>query len=159
MIKLFYKIIYLVLILAIPKIVLAEIIITEIMADPTSISCTVEASNKYCDEYVEIYNNSDSSIDISGYTLSDGADEVSACDYIIAWNTDTYGTVSGTNLTFNSTVIPANSYALILDREHVNTRPAEHSAQPYTLSDLVILTTDDSNIGYSINSLRPLTSL
>ena len=100
-----------------------DLIITEVMAN---------AATEGTGEFVEIYNNGSTSIDLAGLVLSDGdqADTLQA-----------YGT--------SSTVLAAGAYAVVVDSEY---------ASDYTIdSSVPLLTTGDTNLGNGMTTADPVT--
>lgn len=98
-------------------------------------------------EYVEIYNNLDVAIDINGWKITDE----DATDVIEAWNEVTHGNITDPDPTFDTTVIPAGGYAVILDNEY------ELGAQPYNFpAGAIILTVGNSTIGDELQTNDPI---
>jgi len=87
---------------------LATIIISEVMANP----CGPIEVRKW-NEYVELYNYGDQSVDISGWWLADMG-ESGTPDQLVSWSQRNPNEPLGNNLILNSTVIPARGFALIL---------------------------------------------
>ncbi len=82
-------------------------VVTEVMVNPT---------DEYEMEFVEIYNPTGSSIDVNSYDIGDG----SSWDDIETWDSgkDASANLNDPDPTTNSTSIPANSYAVILDHDY-----------------------------------------
>src|SRR4051794_16369574 len=98
------------------------LIITEVFNHPSGAAntgtndagCAGKAQST-SNQFVEIYNDTDAPVDLSGYTLSDGA----STDTLIAWSNAFNGPLNGiTILNASSTILPARSFALILDPDY-----------------------------------------
>ncbi len=112
------KYVYIIILILSIKIVSADLIINEIMPNPSD--------NTY-DEWIELYNNNNYEIDINNYIISDSYEN----DTILA--NDNQGQ--------DSTIIPAYSYAIITDHEN-----GVYNA--YNVSDSAIkLWVNDDSIG------------
>ena len=93
-------------------------------------------------EFVEIYNNTDDTIDVSFYIFSDFDVE----DEICAWE-DSSILYQYNGLVISTTLIPPFTYALIFDKEYGSDSTGEYRF-PYSIpAGVVILTTDDTSIG------------
>lgn len=104
-------------------------------------------------EFVEIYNLSNDTIDLASYFIYDF--DVNA-DEIYPWENDSI-LINYPNLRINSTLIYPYSYALILDSEYTSTDTTGGNVQPYDIPDsTLILTTDDTTIGNGLQSSDPL---
>ncbi|OQX86574.1 hypothetical protein B6D60_06020 [candidate division KSB1 bacterium 4484_87] len=117
--KFLFNLLFLFSLLVFPSRGQAQIILSEIMFDP--------AGSEYYDEFIEIYNTSQSdTVDLSGWQISDGV----AADFIIAH-------VAGTK-------IAPGQFGLILDPGYF-----EHSNQYDDLipQNALILTIDNSSFG------------
>ncbi len=125
----------------------SRIIITEVMSNVKG------PENPYGDrnEFVEIFNQSADTIDLSTYFISDFD---APPDEICAWTNESI-LIKYPGVRINSTLIYPCSYALILDREY--TIPDTINCQPYNIPDgILILTTDDTSIGSELASNDPL---
>jgi hypothetical protein len=117
-----------------------QVVVNEVMSNPI-------ASDEDFDEFIELYNNSGSSVDLSGWTFTDG----DANDNIIAWNESVHGDISDADPTFNTTNLPSNSYAVILDQEY------ESGTQPYDFpAGTIILTTSNTTLGDGLETSDPV---
>ncbi len=119
------KIYYLILAICIisAEAISAEIIISEVMANP--------AADESLNEWVELRNNGSSEVNVSGWTIADASDD----DVILGGLYDGAGTV-----------IPADGYAIITDGmtrvyNNFNVSP-----------DAVRLYTDDNSIGNGLSN-------
>ena len=118
----------------------SQMVVNEVMASPP----VDQAKN----EFIELYNNSLSSVDINGWMVADGNEE----DGIEAWDETTHGAITDPDPIFNTTLIPAHSYAVILDRNYAT------GDQIYNLpSGCIILTVDDATIGNGLTNADPIT--
>ncbi|MEO0162073.1 MAG: gliding motility-associated C-terminal domain-containing protein [candidate division WOR-3 bacterium] len=125
----------------------SRIIITEVMSNVRG------PENPYGDrnEFVEIYNTSPDTIDLSTYYLSDFD---APPDAILPWDNESI-LIKYPNVRIHSTIIYPYGYALILDREYIV--PDSLNSQPYNIPPgTLILTTDDTSIGDGISNNDPL---
>ena len=102
----------------------AELLINEVMYNPLQ--------NDNCYEWIELYNPSNNSINISGWSLTDN----SATDFLLG------NTINGNG----TTIIPQKSYALITDQ---NTKIYENSS---IFNKTIKLFVDDSSIGNGLGN-------
>ncbi len=125
----------------------SRIIITEVMSNVKGLEQGPGDRN----EFVEIYNNSPDTIDLSTYFLYDLD---APPDEICAWENDSI-LIKYPNLRIHSTIIYPYSYALIMDREYTVYDTIYY--QPYLIPDsTLILTTDDTSIGDGLSTNDPL---
>ncbi len=130
----------------------SPIIITEVMSNVKG-SDSGPGTPGDRNEFVEIYNLSSDTIDLSNYLIYDF--DVLA-DEIYPWENDSI-LINYPNLRINSTFIYPYSYALILDREYTSSDTVGGNVQPYDIPDsTLILTTDDTTIGDGLQSNDPL---
>ncbi|MEO0185626.1 MAG: lamin tail domain-containing protein, partial [candidate division WOR-3 bacterium] len=125
----------------------SRIIITEVMSNVKG------SENPYGDrnEFVEIYNQSSDTVDLSNYYISDFD---APPDEICAWSNESI-LIKYPDVRINSTLIYPFSYALILDREYIILDSL--NCQPYNIPyGTLILTTDDTSIGNELASNDPL---
>ncbi|MEO0124572.1 MAG: lamin tail domain-containing protein [candidate division WOR-3 bacterium] len=125
----------------------SRIIITEVMSNVKG------PENPYGDrnEFVEIYNRSSDTIDLSSYFISDFDANP---DEICAWQNESI-LIKYPDVRINSTIIHPFSYAVILDREYIT--PDSINSQPYNIpSGTLILTTDDTSIGNELSTNDPI---
>lgn len=125
-----------------------DIVITEVIADVKG----GETTYGDCNEFIEIYNRTGDSIDVSNWIISDGQD---SNDTISAWDMGADGILTDVDVTTNTTVIPSGSYAVILDSEYVLGHPPEVDPgnQPYDFpADTVILKVgQDTTLGNGLS--------
>jgi len=125
----------------------SRIIITEVMSNVKG------PENPYGDrnEFIEIYNLSPDTVDLSNYLISDFDANP---DEICAWENESI-LIKYPDVRIHSTIIYPFSYALILDREYIV--PDSINCQPYNISaGTLILTTDDTSIGDGLATNDPI---
>ena len=111
--------------------------INEVMANPRGSSGAGYPEDR--NEYVEIYNTGPETIDIRGYFISDG----DARDSIVPFSS----TINDTDPILNSTILPPNSYGVILDPEYPDSGNGEY-VMPYNFPPgCVLLTVGNTTIG------------
>lgn len=127
----------------------APIIVTEVMSN-------VKGSEQSCgdrNEFVEIYNHTDDTLDMASYCLDDldaGADEIQS------WENDSL-LIKYPHVRIHSTLLFPHSYAVVLDREYISADTSGGNCQPYDLPDsTLILTTDDTSIGNGLQNTDPI---
>ena len=128
----------------------SPILITEVMSN-------VRGSEQTCgdrNEYVEIYNQSADTIDLSTYFIYDF--DPSPPDTICPWFNDSIY-VKYPTVRMNSALIYPYTYALILDREYCKPDTTGGNWQPYAIPDsTLILTTDETTICDGLTTTDPL---
>jgi hypothetical protein len=128
----------------------SPVLITEVMSN-------VKGSEQTCgdrNEYVEIYNRSADTIDMSTYFIYDF--DPSPPDSICPWANDSI-LIRYPALRINSTRIYPYTYGLILDREYCKPDTTGGNWQPYAIPDSVlILTTDETTICDGLTTSDPL---
>lgn len=93
-------------------------------------------------EFIELYNNSEDTFNLLGWRISD----FDARDTIVFWR-DTLILQKYPKLKINTTILPPNRYALILDLEYTQTGNEEY-IMPYNLPEsLIVLTVGNTTIG------------
>ena len=128
----------------------SRVVTNEVMANPKGGSGSHYPEDR--NEFVELYNLSDDTIDLRGWRLSDGDD----LDTLCAW-TDTLIRAKYPHVRTNSTLVFPRSFALVLDPEYTDTAPAGGSVQPYRLSDqLLIVRPGNTTIGNGLSSTDPV---
>lgn len=127
----------------------SPIIITEVMSN-------VKGSEQTCgdrNEYVEIYNQTPDTIDLSPYFIYDFD---APPDTICPWLNDSI-LIKYPSVRINSTLIYPYTYALILDSEYAKPDTTGGNWQPYAIPDsTLILTTDETTIGDGLQNNDPL---
>jgi len=118
-----------------------DMVVNEVMANPS------EPGDDH-DEFIELVNLSDSAVDLSEWTFTDG----DATDTIIPWDEATHGDITDPDPVFNTPVIPSGGYAVILDQEY------EEGSQPYDFpSQTVLLTITNTTVGDGLSYSDPIT--
>lgn len=116
----------------------SSIAISEVLAN---------ATNDDNDEFIELYNNTNEPIDISGWKFTDG----DAVDEIVAWDDSLHGQIN-TPAQKNTTLIPQNAYAVILDQEY------DEGGQPYNFpASAILFTTQNTTIGNELTTTDTIT--
>jgi len=127
----------------------SSLIITEVMSN-------VKGSEQTCgdrNEYIEIYNLSSDTIDLSEFMIYDF--DVNP-DEVYPWDDDAI-LLNHPGIRIHSTFIYPYSYAVILDREYTSNDTTGGNVQPYDFPDsTLILTTDDTTIGDGLQTADPL---
>jgi hypothetical protein len=127
----------------------SPVLISEVMSN-------VRGSEQTCgdrNEYVEIYNQSPDTIDLSTYFIYDF--DVSP-DTVCPWFNDSI-LLKYPFVRINSTLFHPYTYALILDREYCKPDTTGGNWQPYAIPDsTLILTTDETTIGDGLATTDPL---
>jgi hypothetical protein len=130
----------------------SPIIITEVMSNVKG-SDSGPGSPGDRNEYVEIYNQSSDTVDLSTYFIYDFD---APPDTICPWNDDSI-LVKYPGVIIHTTQFSPHTYALILDSEYCMTDTVGGYWQPYDLPDSVlILTTDETTIGDGLTTADPL---
>jgi len=94
------------------------IVISEVMASPCGVR--PDGSDTFWNEYVEIYNYGNKSIDVNGWWISDGDKFAGNPDIIVSWETRHPGISFGNNLGTSSTIIPPGKVAIILSPKYLS---------------------------------------
>ncbi|MFP4459057.1 MAG: lamin tail domain-containing protein [Candidatus Zixiibacteriota bacterium] len=119
-----------------PIALMANIVLNEVMLDP--------ATNDDANEFIELFNNSDEAIDLSGYIISDNADYDSI--KIFPDEID----FPDMDAILNTTILAPACFAVIIDRDYVDI----FNDAPYNFDDgVIVLTTDDYNLGDGLNNI------
>lgn len=116
---------------------LPTVIISEVMANP----CGGNEVKKW-NEYVELYNFGDQSVDVNGWWLADNGGRGSP-DQLVSWSQRNPTKMLPGSLIVNTTVIPAKGFALILSPSYAD---GEYPyVMPYNIpNNTVILTAAQS---------------
>jgi hypothetical protein len=119
----------------------SPIIITEVMSNVKG----SESGPGDRNEYIEIYNTSEDTVDVSAFWITD----FDGSDSICIWE-DTILLAQYPGVRIHSAVLYPYSYALILDPEYTSNDTTGGYVQPYEFPDsTLILTIDDTSIGGS----------
>ncbi|MFP4521852.1 MAG: lamin tail domain-containing protein [Fibrobacterota bacterium] len=120
----------------------AAIVITEVMANPAGGASDIPGDDS--NEYIEFYNNSKDTVDLSEYTFTDGdaKDVFSPC-------TDTCAnTISGTLL------LPPATFCIVLDPEYFS----PDNNRPYRFAEkTMIVTSGNTTLGDGLSNVDPVT--
>ena len=116
----------------------AAVVLSEVMANP--------AGSEDSDEFIEIFNRGDESVDVSGWSVTDG-DEV---DALMPWDEGIHGVLEADGLVTGSTVIPPGGFAVILDPDY-GTGEQPHDLPP----GAVVLTVEDNDLGNGLAAQSP----
>jgi hypothetical protein len=130
----------------------SPVIITEVMSNVRG-SDTGSGAPGDRNEFVEIYNQSADTIDLSTYYIYDFD---APPDEICPWVSDSI-LIKYPAVRINSTLIFPQTYALILDCEYCMTDTVGGYWQPYAIPDsTLVLTTDETTIGDGLTTTDPL---
>jgi hypothetical protein len=128
-----------------------RIVVTEVMANPAGKSGSHYPEDR--NEFVELYNPTDSAIDLLGWVLSDGDAE----DRLTAW-TDSSILNNCPALRIGRTWLYPGCYAVVLDSEYTDPAPLGGFVQPYRFGDsALILTTGNTTLGNGLATSDPVT--
>ncbi len=99
--------------------------------------------NDISGEYIEIYNSDTETLDISGYSVTDG----DALDYLLPWS----GAFPQAGVVTETSIIPSGGFAVLLEEDYPN--------DPWLSfpDGTVILTTGDHSICNGLASSDPIT--
>uniref|UniRef100_A0A7C6E9L4 LTD domain-containing protein n=1 Tax=candidate division WOR-3 bacterium TaxID=2052148 RepID=A0A7C6E9L4_UNCW3 len=127
----------------------SRVVINEVMANPKG--STGPGTPEDRNEFVELYNVSDETINLAGWRITD----LDAIDSIVAW-TDTVLLVKYPDVIINSTNLPPHAFALILDPEYTTTGIGGYEL-PYAIpANTLILTVGNTTIGNELQNNDPL---
>jgi hypothetical protein len=127
---------------------MGQVVINEVMANVRG-SESGAGSPGDRNEFVELYNFSTDTIDVDGWFLDDG----DARDILQAW-TDT--TINDPDVILNTTRIPPNFYAVILDPEYPDSGDGNY-LQPYDFPpSSIILTIGNTTLGNGLSTTDPI---
>jgi len=122
--------------------ILAVPIINEVMSNPRGPeSGSLSPGDR--NEFIEIYNSGDDTLDLSGFKIRDNQEE----DTLLAFPEEIKSYYPGVVC---DTRVPPGGYALILDREYLD---QGENYIPYEIPDgTIVLTTGDTDIGNGLSS-------
>ncbi len=128
----------------------SRIVVTEVMADPKGITGSRYPEDR--NEFVELYNVSDSAIDLLDWTIDDG----DAVDRLRAWTDSTI--LNAGSLRLGTTWLDPGCYAVVLDPEYTDTAALGGYEQPYRIGPgALILTVGNTTIGDGLENNDPVT--
>lgn len=117
----------------------ASVAITEVFANP-------DDEDRH--EMIELYNDGEASIDLAGFTLTDG----DALDTLVAWSEVDWGEIKDLDAVTGTTILPSKTAALILDQEYAG------GDQIFDVpSGVVMLTTENTTLGNGLTTTDPMT--
>lgn len=100
-------------------------------------------------EFVELYNSSDDSVDLATYRITD----LDAVDVIEIW---TDPLIQDEDVVFGSTMLAPGKYAVILDPEYTDSGDGSHY-QPYDFPEqTLIVTVGNTTIGDGLSTTDPI---
>ena len=121
-----------------------EVVINEVMSNPAGSESSIPGGDS--DEFIELYNTGEDTVDLSGYSFSDG----DATDDILPW---TLPGLIDTDVTTGTSFLPPGGYAVILDPEYVD----ERSVQPYDFpAGTIVLTVGNTTLGNGLSNNDPV---
>lgn len=124
------------------------VVLSEVMSNPLGRESGAFSAGD-CNEFVELYNLSPETLDLSLYRLSDGDEEDGLQAFPDSSILEHY---PGLRLT---PTLPPGTFALILDPEYTN--PACENPSPYAIpSGTVVLSPLDTDLGNGLASTDPL---
>jgi hypothetical protein len=130
----------------------SRVVINEVMANPAGSNSQHALCPEDRNEFVELYNVSDDTIDLQGWCLSDFDD----VDTLCAW-ADTAIRVKYPHVRINDTRILPHGFAVVLDPEYTDPEPESGFVQPYRFTDrLLVLRPGNSTIGNGLANTDPL---
>ncbi len=116
------------------------IVITEVLSN-----CLVGEED--CNEFIELYNYGNSSVDVYHFIFTDG----DSADYIRIWEPDA-GVINDPDIITETTTIPPKGFAVILDQQY------DEGNQPYDFPvGTIALTTMNSALGNGLSEDDPIT--
>ncbi|MCS7250036.1 MAG: T9SS type A sorting domain-containing protein [candidate division WOR-3 bacterium] len=128
----------------------SKLIITEVMANPKGKTGRYYPEDR--NEFIEVYNLSSDTVDISAYKITD----LDAIDSIVPWK-DSSILIKYPTLKINTTKISPNSYCLILDPEYTFSEPQGDEIQPYNFPEsLIVVSVENTTIGNELQQKDPL---
>jgi hypothetical protein len=127
-----------------------KLVITEVMANPKGKTGRFYPEDR--NEFVEVFNVSNETIDIGTYKITD----FDAIDSIVPFK-DTTILIKYPTLKINTTRIPPKSYCLILDPEYTSDSALGGEVQPYFFPEsLIVVTVNNTTIGDELQQNDPL---
>jgi len=127
----------------------SRIVITEVMANPRGITGVHMPEDR--NEFVELYNPTDTMLDLAGWTISDG----DAVDQICAWTDSSI--LNPGSLRLGTTWLDPCCYAVVLDPEYTDTAALGGCEQPYRFGPgTLLLTVGNTTIGDGLTTNDPV---
>jgi hypothetical protein len=129
----------------------SQVVINEVMANPAG-SESGSGSPGDRNEFIELYNATDDTIDLANWIITDLDDD----DLISFW-TDTLLVVKYPSVRIRSTKMMPRSFALILDPEYTSSDTAGGHVEPYAFPDsTLIVTVKNTTLGNGLANNDPL---
>ncbi len=127
----------------------SRIVISEVMANPKGVTGVHMPEDR--NEFVELYNSTDSAVDLAGWTLDDG----DVVDLLQAWTDSSI--LNAESLRLGSTLLDPHCYAVVLDPEYVDTAALGGYEQPYRFGPAtLILMVGNTTIGDGLTTNDPV---
>ena len=127
----------------------SRIVITEVMADPRGVTGVHMPEDR--NEFVELYNPTDTTIDLLDWTIDDG----DAVDRLRAWTDSSI--LNPESLLIGTTLLDPGHYAAVLDPEYTDTAALGGYEQPYRFGPgTLVLTVGNTTIGDGLTTNDPL---
>jgi hypothetical protein len=127
----------------------SRIVITEVMANPNGVTGPHNPEDR--NEFVELYNASDSMVDLLDWSITDG----DAVDRLSAWTDSSIG--NSESLCLGTTLLAPGCYAIVLDPEYTDTAALGGYEQPYRFGPgTLLLTVGNTTIGDGLTTNDPL---
>lgn len=138
--------------IVLPIFLFSQLIITEVMSNVKGSDSSIGGTPGDRNEYIELYNNSDSIINIKYYTISDG----DAIDQLDCWD-DTYGILPD-NVIINDSILYSHHFAVILDPEYCDSSYGNFDFfMPYIFGDsTLIIKPINTTIGNGLSTNDPI---
>jgi len=128
----------------------SRIVLTEVMTNPKGITGAHMPEDR--NEFVELYNPTDTAIDLSVWTIDDG----DAVDVLTAW-TDSSLLALDPSLVVGSLQLNPRGFAVVLDPEYTDTAATGGLVMPYRFGAVtLILTVGNTTIGDGLTTNDPL---
>lgn len=128
----------------------SRVVITEVMANPKGKTGRNMPEDR--NEFVEVFNVSEETVDISLYKITD----LDAIDSIVPFR-DSAILFKYPTLKINTTKIPPKSYCVILDPEYTSPYAEEGEIQPYDFPEsLIVIIVNNTTIGNELQQNDPL---
>ena len=125
-----------------------ELVINEVMSNVKGLD-SGPGSPGDRNEFIEIYNASDDTVDLSLYKISD----MDAMDEIVVWN-DTL--IIDPDVVYGTTILPPNEFAVVLDPEYTETGDGNY-LQPYDFPPkTLVVTVGNTTIGDGLSTRDPV---
>jgi hypothetical protein len=112
----------------------SRVVVNEVMAHPKGSTSTRAHYPRQRNQFVELYNRSEDTIDLRGWRITDFDER----DTLHAW-TDTLLRVNYPHVRIDDTRIMPGGYALILDPGYTDPAPESGFVQPYRFTDRLLI--------------------